>query len=123
MGRAARADALLLAAPAPGEWLLIGPSDTIAPLAAQQPADQFLATEVGEGCAIFRLVPDLAAEGLAAYAPIDPAALTPGVATRGRFAEMTALMVPEPDGALLMLVDAADADQLVALLALLPVDR
>jgi hypothetical protein len=35
---------------------------------------------------------------------------------------MTALMVPEPDGALLMLVTAADAEHLIALLALLTTD-
>jgi sarcosine oxidase gamma subunit len=122
VGAAARAEDLLLAAPAPGEWLLLGPHSTVAALAAQQPADQFLATEVGEAHAIFRLAPQLAAEALAAYAPIDPAALSPGTATRAQVAGMTALLIPEPDGSLLLLVDAADADHLIALLALLTTD-
>lgn len=119
VGTAVRADGLLLAAPAPGEWLLLGPHAQLAGLAAQQPAEQFLAVDVGEVHAAFRLAPPLAAEALAAYAPIDPATVAPGTATRARFAEMTALMIPEPDGALLMLVTATDADHLVALLALL----
>jgi sarcosine oxidase gamma subunit len=122
VGRAARSEDLLLAASAPGEWLLIGPHATVAEQAGHQPAEQFLATEVGEAHALVRLAPPLAGEALAAYALVDPAVLTSGVATRGRFAEMTALMVPEPDGALLMLVTAADAEHLIALLALLTTD-
>lgn len=123
VGRAARAGDLLLAAPAPGEWVVIGPHPAVAGLAGAQDPGAFLALDVGEGCALFRLAGALAGEALAAYAPIDPAVLTPGTATRARCAEMTALMIPEPDGALLMLVDAADADTLIALLALLTVDR
>ena len=123
VGRAARAYDLLLAVPAPGEWLLLGPHGALAELARTQDPGAFLALEIGEACALFRLTPVLAAEALAAYAPVDPARLTPGTATRARFAEMTALMIPEPDGALLMLVDAADADPLIALLALLTPDR
>jgi sarcosine oxidase gamma subunit len=123
VGKAARADDLLLAAPAPGEWLLLGPHGTLADLARTQDPDAVLALEIGEACALFRLTPALAAEALAAYAPVDPAALAPGTATRARFAEMTALMIPEPDGSLLLLVDAADADPLIALLALLTPDR
>jgi sarcosine oxidase gamma subunit len=122
VGRAARAEDLLLAAPAPGEWLLFGPHAQVAALAGQQDAGAFLALEVGEAHALFRLAPSLAAEALAAYAPIDPATLTPGAATRARFAEITALMIPEPDGALLMVVDTASAAHLLALLALLTAD-
>jgi hypothetical protein len=122
VGRAARADGLLLAAPAPGEWLLLGPHAKIATLARAQDPSAFLALEVGEAHAAFRLAPARAAEALAAYAPIDPATLVPGTATRARFAEMTALLATEADGALLLLVDAADADQLLVLLALLATD-
>ncbi len=122
VGTAARADGLLLAAPAPGEWLVLGSHSTIADLAPTQDPTAFLALAVGEAHAIFRLAPALAAEALAAYAPIDPASLTPGTATRARFAEITALIIPEPDGSLLMLVDAADADHLVALLAFMTTD-
>lgn len=118
VGRAARDDGLLLAAPAPGEWLLIGPHSAVAGLAGAQDPGAFLALDVGEGCALFRLAAAVAGEALAAYAPIDPAVLTPGTATRARFADMTALMVPEADGALLLLVAAAEAAQLIALLAL-----
>ena len=123
VGRAARADGLLLVGPAPGEWLLLGPHGTLADLARAQDPAAFLALEVGEARAAFRLAPAPAADALAAYAPVDPAALTPGTATRARFAEMTALLIPEPDGSLLLLVDAADADHLIALLALLTPDR
>lgn len=122
VGTAARADGLLLVAPAPGEWLLIGPHAEVAALAGMQPTQDLLAIEVGEAHAAFRLAPALAGEALAAYAPIDPAALVPGTATRARFAEMTVLLAPEPDGALLLLVNAADADHMVALLALLTPD-
>lgn len=122
VGRAARAGGLLLAAPAPGEWLLLGPSADIARLACAQDSRTFHALVVGEAHAAFRLAPGLAAEALAAYAPIDPATLTAGTGTRARFAEMTALMIPELDGALLILVDVADADHLVALLGLVTSD-
>ena len=123
VGKAARAGDLLLAAPAPGEWLLLGPHAAVADLARTQDPGAFLALEIGEACATVRLAPALAAEALAAYAPVDPAALAPGTATRARFAEMTALMVSEPDGSLLLLVDVADADHLIALLALLTPDH
>lgn len=123
VGKAAHAGDLLLAVPAPGAWLVLGPHGTLADLARAQDPAAFLAREIGEACATVRLAPALAAEALAAYAPIDPATLTPGTATRARFADMTALMIPEPDGGLLLLVDAAEADHLVALLALLTPDR
>lgn len=123
VGKAARADGLLLAAPAPGEWLVIGPRPEIASLAPAQDPAAFLALDIGEACALFRLAPATAAEALAAYAPIDPATLDVGAAPRARFAEMTAMLAPEPDGSLLLLVDAADADHLIALLALLTPDH
>jgi len=122
VGRVSRANGLLLVAPAPGDWLLHGPHAEVATLASAQDPGEFLAVEVGEAHAAFRLAPAHATEALAAYAPIDPATLEPGTATRARFAEMTALLIPEPDGALLLLIDAANADQLLALLALLTTD-
>jgi sarcosine oxidase gamma subunit len=122
VGRVSRANGLLLVAPAPGDWLLHGPHAEVATLASAQDPGEFLAVEVGEAHAAFRLASALAAEALAAYAPIDPATLTPGSATRAQVAERTALLVPEPDGALLMLVEAAAADHLIALLALLTTD-
>ncbi|MFN7400245.1 MAG: hypothetical protein ACK5SX_14590 [Sandaracinobacter sp.] len=119
VGQAARAEGLLLAAPAPGEWLLLGPHAEVAKLARTQDPAAFLVLEIGEACAAFRLAPALGAEALAVYGPIDPATCVPGTGTRAQFAEMTALLIAEPDGALMMLVDAVDADHLLALLALL----
>lgn len=107
---------------APAERRLIGLQSAVAGLARVQDFPAFLALEIGEACARFRLAPARRAEALAAYAPLDLAALTPGTATRARFAEMTALMIPEPDGTVLLLVDAAGADQLIALLTLLTRD-
>jgi sarcosine oxidase gamma subunit len=123
VGRAARAEGLLLAAPAPGEWLLIGDAGALAAIARAQDPSAFLAVEIGEACATFRLAHNLAATALAGYAPIDPATLTPGRATRSLFAELTVLLVPEPDGALLMVCEAAAADHLIALLAILVTDH
>jgi hypothetical protein len=119
VGRAARADGLLLVVPAPGEWLLLGPHARIAKLARTQDPAAFLVLDIGEACAAFRLAPALGADALAVYGPIDPATCVPGTGTRAQFAEMTALLIAEPDGALMMLVDAVDADHLLALLALL----
>jgi hypothetical protein len=49
--------------------------------------------------------------------------LAPGTATHAQLAELTAFLIPEPDGELLLLIGAADADHLIALLALLTTDR
>jgi sarcosine oxidase gamma subunit len=123
VGRAARAEQLLLAAPAPGEWLVLGPHAAVAALAPAQDPTAFLALEIDEACALFRLAPATAVEALAAYAPIDPMTLAPGTATHAQLAELTAFLIPEPDGELLLLIGAADADHLIALLALLTTDR
>jgi sarcosine oxidase gamma subunit len=122
VGSAVRADGLLFVAPAPGEWLVLGEAGAVAALARRQDPHAFMAVEIGEACATFRLAPNIAAAALAAYAPIDPATLAPGCATRTLFAEHTALLVPEPDGALLLLVEAAAAGHLLALVALLITD-
>jgi sarcosine oxidase gamma subunit len=122
VGQAARAEGLLLAAPAPSEWLVLGDQRAVAPLARAQDPGAFLAVDITEACAAFRLAPGTAAEALAGYSPIDPAMLTPGSATRTQFAELTVLLVPEPDGTYLLIAEAAAADHLIALLALLATD-
>lgn len=122
LGSAFHADGLVIAAPAPGEWLLLGPQAAIAELANVQDPRAFLALEVGEGFAAFRLARPIAALAITAYAPLDPASLTPCTATRAQFADMTVLLVPEPEGSLLTMVEVAGADHLIALLALLTRD-
>jgi sarcosine oxidase gamma subunit len=136
VGRAARGEGLLLVVPAPGEWLVMGKAGALAAIARAQDSEVFFAVDISEAGATFRLAPGLAAAALAGYSPIDPATLTPGRATltpgratltpgratRSLFAELTVLLVPEPDGALLIGAEAAAADHLIALLALLVTD-
>jgi sarcosine oxidase gamma subunit len=122
VGDAAFSEGLVVAAPAPGEWLVLGPCAAVAELARLQDPAAFLAVEIGEACATLRLAPHLAAIALAAHCPIDPASLRPGRATRSLFADTTVLLLPEPGGMLLLLVGSAAADHVLALLALLTPD-
>jgi heterotetrameric sarcosine oxidase gamma subunit len=115
-GTVTRAGGLLLLVLAPGEWLVLGEVAEAARHLEQ--GSGFLVADLRHGRTVYRLAPGAARSALAANSPLDPAHDLPGGrCAQTLFGDAGVLLVPEPDGDLLMIGDAALDTYILALLS------
>jgi sarcosine oxidase, subunit gamma len=86
----------------PDEYLIIQPyaevADTLAKLAKTLAGEHYLATDVSDARAIFRVEGDRAADVLRKLSPVDFESLAPGELRRTRAAQVAAALWQQDDG-------------------------